>query len=852
MSMNDISKSRMISREKKALLILARISFAGFLMAWFGSGLATGEGAATKSAAQEQIVATVVKEDKAGESGIVWVRRVQETSEIRFGRIKDGRIVSDRLIFRSTLPLFSPDLDFDEFQNPWITWVEGAGGNFSVGVASLVPENARIINGPYFASALTPKILAGGSRGTWVFWTGRDAARDEIFGCVLLGDIWSKPFRLNGESRYPHMNPSAGLDPNGCPWVFWSAYDGRAYEIFFSFWNGEAWSPEEKITDDPSANTSPSFAFVSGSTPLVVWRRSVGRAGALLARIKRGPAWGPEIEIASDRDGALGPPSLAVTGDLLKVTWQSGERTESLILSLQELIEKSDLAVLRGEAPPVKASSRDENQYTTFGDSITYAEYQGYQVWLKPLLIQKYGSAILYNEGIGGEMTPDGLSRIDSVIAAYNSRYLLLMEGTNDVMFLNISMDTAAFNLQEMARRGQDSGMVPLLATIIPRSDSTGSEAVYQNRIFELNAKIRQVATNLNIPLVNQYNAFYFYPAADGGWRSLLLLDGVHPNPKGFQLMAETWFKGLKSQKATVTVLSPNGGESWRAGTTQTVTWTTSGIVGDVMIELSTNGGTSYTTSVSAASNNGSYSWTVPNAPGSNCLVRVSEAPDGAPSDASNLPFTITPPKPKAPLDPVLDTRLDGTGTRKINSLSWTANDGNAGIPLKNYRLYRKLATQGDGEFTLQAEIPPNALLYEDSDLEVKTRYDYRLTSLSQAGVESDPSPTLVETRKFEFPPLNPVLRTAIMRILFYQEKQNTITFEKNDLNDESEVSGFNLYRRDEGESDDQFVKLATLNSETLSYKDRGLLTTKKYAYALTTVYLDGRESRRSEIVTDR
>jgi lysophospholipase L1-like esterase len=849
MSMNDISKSRVISPIKKALLILARISFAGFLMAWLGPGLATGEGAATKSAAQEQIVASVVKEDKAGESGIVWVRRVQETSEIRFGRIKDGRIVSDRLIFRSALPLFSPDLDFDEFQNPWITWVEGAGSNFSVGVASLVPENAWIINGPYVASALTPKILAGGSRGTWVFWTGRDAARDEIFGCVLLGDIWSKPFRVSGENRYPHLNPSAGLDPNGCPWVFWSAYDGRAYEIFFSFWNGEAWSPEEKITDDPSANTSPSFAFVSGSTPLVVWRRSVGRAGALLARIKRGPAWGPEIEIASDRDRPIGPPSLAVTGDLLKVTWESGERTESLILSLQELIEKTDLAVLRGESPPVKASSRDENQYTTFGDSITYAEYQGYQVWLKPLLIQKYGSAVIYNEGMGGETTPDGLSRIDSVIAAYDSRYLLLMEGTNDVVFLNISMDTAAFNLREMALRALDAGMVPVLATIIPRNDS---DPIHQTRIFDLNTKIRQVAAGLNIPLVDQFDAFYTYPAADGGWRSLLLSDGIHPNPKGFQLMAETWFKGLKSQKGTITVLSPNGGESWQAGTTQAITWTTSGIVGDVMIEISTNGGASYTTSVSAASNNGSYSWTVPNAPGSNCLVRISEAPDGAPSDASDRPFTITPPKPKAPLDPVLDTRLDGTGTRKINSLFWTANAGNAGIPLKNYRLYRKLTTQGDAAFTLQAEISPIALLYEDSDVEVKTKYAYRLTTLSQADLESDPSATVVETRKFEFPPLNPAIRTAIMRILFYQEKQNTITFEKNDLNDESEVSGSNLYRRDEGESDDRFVKLATLNSATLSYKDSGLLTTKKYVYALTTVYLDGRESRRSEIVTDR
>ncbi|MGA2588014.1 MAG: GDSL-type esterase/lipase family protein [Candidatus Aminicenantales bacterium] len=850
--MNDISKSRMISREKKALLILARISFAGFLMAWLGSGLATGEGAATKIAAQEQIVATVVKEDKTGESGIVWVRRVQETSEIRFGRIKDGRIVSDRLIFRSTLPLFSPDLDFDEFQNPWITWIEGAGGNFSVGVASLVPENAWIINGPYVASALTPKILAGGSRGTWVFWTGRDAARDEIFGCVLLGDIWSKPFRLNGESRYPHMNPSAGLDPNGCPWVFWSAYDGRAYEIFFSFWNGEAWSPEEKITDDPSANTSPSFAFVSGSTPLVVWRRSVGRAGALLARIKRGPAWGPEIEIASDRDGPLGPPRLAVTGDLLKVTWESGERTESLILSLRELIEKTDLAVSRGESPPVKAFSRDENQYTTFGDSITYAENQGYQPRLEPLLTQKYGSAKIWNEGMGGETTPDGLSRIDSAIAAHASRYLLLMEGTNDVIFLDISMDTAAFDLREMALRGLGSGMVPLLATIIPRNDSKWSDPVYQTRIFDLNAKIRQVAAGLNIPLVDQFDAFYTYPAADGGWPSLLLIDGVHPNASGYQLMAETWFKGLKSQKETITVLSPNGGESWQAGTTQAITWTTSGIVGDVLIEISTNGGTSYTTIVSAASNNGSYAWTIPNTPGSNCLVRINEAPDGAPSDVSDRPFTITPPKPKAPLDPVLDTRLDGTGTRKINSLSWKANAGNAGIPLKNYRLYRKLTTQGDGGFTLQAEIPPIALLYEDSSLEVKTKYAYRLTSLSQADIESDPSPTVVETRKFEFPPLNPAIRTAIMRILFYQEKQDTITFERNDLNDESEVSGFNLYRRYEGESDDRFVKLATLNSATLSYKDSGLLTTKTYVYALTTVYLDGRESRRSEIVTDR
>jgi hypothetical protein len=33
---------------------------------------------------------------------------------------------------------------------------------------------------------------------------------------------------------------------------------------------------------------------------------------------------------------------------------------------------------------------------------------------------------------------------------------------------------------------------------------------------------------------------------SDGGWQSLILDDGVHPNPKGFDVMAAAWLDGIK------------------------------------------------------------------------------------------------------------------------------------------------------------------------------------------------------------------------------------------------------------------------------------------------------------------
>jgi hypothetical protein len=90
----------------------------------------------------------------------------------------------------------------------------------------------------------------------------------------------------------------------------------------------------------------------------------------------------------------------------------------------------------------------------------------------------------------------------------------------------------------------------------------------------------------------------------------------------------------------TLTLTAPNGGELLNVGQSFSITWTSSGTVGNVKLEYSTNSGTNWTTIIGSTPNNGSYSWTVPNTPSINCLVRVSEV-DGDPWDVSNAVFTI-------------------------------------------------------------------------------------------------------------------------------------------------------------------------------------------------------------------
>ncbi|RKY29622.1 MAG: hypothetical protein DRP68_07060, partial [Candidatus Omnitrophota bacterium] len=82
-------------------------------------------------------------------------------------------------------------------------------------------------------------------------------------------------------------------------------------------------------------------------------------------------------------------------------------------------------------------------------------------------------------------------------------------------------------------------------------------------------------------------------------------------------------------------ITSPNGGEKWKVGSTQTITWIWQGTVPQVKLEYSNNGGATYEL-ISAPNNTGSYSWTVPDDITNMFKVRVSDLADSTAYDESD------------------------------------------------------------------------------------------------------------------------------------------------------------------------------------------------------------------------
>ncbi len=79
-------------------------------------------------------------------------------------------------------------------------------------------------------------------------------------------------------------------------------------------------------------------------------------------------------------------------------------------------------------------------------------------------------------------------------------------------------------------------------------------------------------------------------------------------------------------QNSAITLTSPNGGEKWLAGDTDTIKWTNNGVT-NVKLEYTTDNGANWVVIVaSTPANTGLYAWTVPNAPSTNCQIRISDA----------------------------------------------------------------------------------------------------------------------------------------------------------------------------------------------------------------------------------
>jgi lysophospholipase L1-like esterase len=229
--------------------------------------------------------------------------------------------------------------------------------------------------------------------------------------------------------------------------------------------------------------------------------------------------------------------------------------------------------LLFGAAAAVSAPAAAQTAGTTyfaFGDSITAGvgdnpgrERSGYPPRLQTLLLNAGVNATVDNQGMPGEKTPDGLSRIDSVLVKGKpGDVLILMEGTNDVTRA-ISLETTIFDLDTMAARAEALGLSAIHATVIPRPPDDNKDA--DNLLTEqLNGRIRNLAGVRGRREADPNAVFLTLPNLFGSFYSNAPDDHVgHPNAAGYDILARLFFnviQGIDAVSPVPGIISPING----------------------------------------------------------------------------------------------------------------------------------------------------------------------------------------------------------------------------------------------------------------------------------------------------
>jgi len=697
------------------------------------------------TAGGKRMIGPVVRPTADGARLVVWVETVGGMGRVFLGRIHAGRLTGRRrLSAHADGDDRSPDLAASRDGTIWTVWVSHSGIRRRLTVAALSAGDLRIFtlnaDDPH-----TPRIVVDLTGTPWVFWTSPEGGLDGIYASRLTGGRWTPPENLSGDSAVPHFHPSADLNPLGFPMVAWSGFDGEDYEIRTRSWDGARWGQTERVTRNRRASDGqPALLLYRGEQPLIAWTRNRGGRREIRISRRRDGVWEPGLCLAAMRESG-GRPVWAAHGDELAVAWRDGERIKLRRLSIRQL--ETDRAALTEADRVIGSLHLDRSTYIGVGDSITFGAMNGpyknvgYLPRLSQLLEGLYSGPRVINRGVPGEATWEAVSRIESVVTADLGLYLLLMEGTNDVSTTSYSLATTAFNLKQMVLKCREFGVFPLISTIPPRARSRWTTTA-KERTLELNQLIIDLAEDTVVPLVDNYTAFDQHSA---GHEALISDDNLHPNLTGYQVMAETWYEGVRRLPFSPVPLEAL---KYRAQNTAVVTWRDSPRLGPATqliayrIYRKEPGSGEFKLRGSVPASQSSFSDGSVD-PDRDYFYAVSALR----SDQVEGPISETVltemGEPDPPVGVAVETILNKAFLYReyINRITWNANPLNDDrFDITNYRIYRKPIGQPDDQYILVSEVPAPGGEYLDRGFSEETaarNLVYGISAVDEDGNES-------------------------------------------------------------------------------------------------------------------
>lgn len=195
-----------------------------------------------------------------------------------------------------------------------------------------------------------------------------------------------------------------------------------------------------------------------------------------------------------------------------------------------EMQDWNQLGRYHADDARLMAAPPEQHRVVFLGDSITDGWKLGQFFPGKPYV----------NRGISGQTTPQMLVRVFPDVIDLKPAALIILAGTNDVA-RNTGPETATMieeNFQAMAELAHAHGIKVIFCLLTPVSDYTASKQTEHRPtadILKLNAWLREYAGAHSIGVADYYSALV---DDKGMLREGYSDDGLHPNAKGYALMA--------------------------------------------------------------------------------------------------------------------------------------------------------------------------------------------------------------------------------------------------------------------------------------------------------------------------
>lgn len=160
-----------------------------------------------------------------------------------------------------------------------------------------------------------------------------------------------------------------------------------------------------------------------------------------------------------------------------------------------------------------------------FGDSLTrgYGATHGMNY---PARLEEMTGIEIINSGVSGNTTAGGLARLEEDVLAFEPDVVLITLGGNDLKN-RVNVDTARANLTRIIQRIQAAGAMVVLGGIdIP---------LYGKGYLKMYESLARQTGSVLIPNILE----------DIFGNSELMSDSIHPNDKGYEIMAGYFYKAL-------------------------------------------------------------------------------------------------------------------------------------------------------------------------------------------------------------------------------------------------------------------------------------------------------------------